>query len=162
MFVNADDQNIFSQQCANSSGDENDEDADLFYPSGVDTHSAENLANESDEYPQPNKRRFFYAKNFVMSIVAEDPTLVFERSSLGTAVKLNTLLKLHFELFKINFIHDYNFAKLIDHVLNLKKCLVKLHSFSRKPNVEMCNCYFFYINYQRFQPCPISLPVIIG
>lgn len=116
MFVNADDQNIFSKQCANISAEETnkfhaedddyDENEALFHPPGgtCDIDSREDcLINGSDEYPQPNKRRFFYAKNLMMSIVGQDPTLMYERNSLGTKAKLNTLLKLNFDLFKVRY-----------------------------------------------------------
>lgn len=132
MFVNADDQNIFSNP-TKSSTDSKSEFNDLNGEENVEQNqSIENLSMEN--YQQPNKHQFFYAKNFVMSIITNDPTLEYEREMLKTAVNLNTLMAFKFDIFKVNFIHDYNFAKLIDHVLNLKKCLVKIHAYSRDPN----------------------------
>lgn len=111
MFVNADDQNIFHKQCANLSADDDYEENDtLFHPSGGGAPVCDAIESREDcpinggeEYPQPNKRRFFYAKNLMMSIVGQDPTLMYERNSLGTKAKLNTLLKLYFDLFKVRY-----------------------------------------------------------
>ena len=120
MFVNADDQNIIENE-------ENDE--VIITPDATTDSPHEPAANNSHSncQQQPHKRQFFHAKNYLLSIIQDDPRLEYERETLKTVARVNDLLSMTYDLFKISFIHDYNFAKLIDHILNLKKCLQKIH-----------------------------------
>ena len=139
MLINADDQNIFSKSTncsSNSSGvgemlaeeaplnnENSDQSIDHMASFGDEPCT---LINEGD-FHQPNKRQFFTAKSLTISIVNDCKTLEFERRALNTDCALNRLTSVSLEFLKFNFIFDYDFAKLIDHILNLKKCLFKIH-----------------------------------
>lgn len=103
MFINADDQNIFSRP-HNSRSSLNKNNHSLCSCDGMDSNGNESDCGEKigiEDFQAPSKQQFFYAHNFMISIVANDKTLEYERSMLNTKIKLNTLSKLKFDLFKV-------------------------------------------------------------
>ncbi len=132
-FVNADDQNIIetNQNSPITHITTNQPDHSHF----TNTFTCNNGTDH--HFQQPSKRQFLNIKNIMVTLLQDDSTLEYERDWLKTTARLNTLLSLNSDLFKINFIHDYNFAKLIDHILNLKKCLLLIHSIEKRIDVNI-------------------------
>lgn len=109
MFINADDQNIFSRphnsrssQHLNKNSHSSCSRDELDFSNGDESDCAEEIGIEN--FQEPSKQQFFYAHNFMISIVANDKTLEYERSMLNTKIKLNTLNKLKFDLFKVRIL----------------------------------------------------------
>ena len=123
-FINADDQNI----------------------------SSENVTDEESE-TETNQKTFFRAKMFKINKIYNDKTLQVERKMLNTKDKLNTLTTVSFDLFNVIFIYDYDFAKLIDHVLNLRKCfklILKVILVISLISSEFKNKYGFIKNIKKY------------
>lgn len=104
---------------------------------------------ENDEYtfnPSPYRRKFFHTNKFSLSYEHFNDFLTSERRFLNTQIAKNKLLSVNFDLIYINFIFSYNFAKLIDHLLNLRKFLLKIHNrVKEKSNQEPLSCDFLLI-----------------
>ena len=75
-----------------------------------------------------NKRQFLTIKSFEINKQNESNLLSYERLLLNTATKSNRLTLVNMEHLSLNFIFNYDFAKLIDHVLNVRKILHKIHN----------------------------------
>jgi hypothetical protein len=88
------------------------------------------ISDECEETTNPTKLKCFHAKRFHFTYSEQgNECLKYERYLLGTKVKLNPAYQIKFDLILVNFIYNYNFAKLIDHVLNIRKCLFVMHSW---------------------------------
>jgi len=109
VLINVDDQNIFS--IMNS-----------FNEDSCILHSTSKL------------REFIKIKQIsVDSYTPEKSLLVLERKLLVTDQKLNRLISVNFDLLNLNFLFNYDFAKLFDHLLNLRKCLQTIHDIQSPP-----------------------------
>jgi hypothetical protein len=109
VLINVDDQNIFS--IMNS-----------FNEDSCILHSTSKL------------REFIKIKQIrVDSYTPEKSLLALERKLLVTEQKLNRLISVNFDLLNLNFLFNYDFAKLFDHLLNLRKCLQIIHDKKTPP-----------------------------
>jgi len=75
-----------------------------------------------------NKRQFLSLKSFEILNSNKTKLLTYERSLLNTSTQQNRLTLIKMDLFNFNFIFNYCFAKLIDHIFNVRKCLYKMHN----------------------------------
>ncbi|CAF0888712.1 unnamed protein product [Brachionus calyciflorus] len=78
------------------------------------------------------KRKFIHIYKLNIFTDEKSDYLLNERTILGTRIVKNKILFSNFDLIYVNFLFSYDFAKLIDHVLNLRKCLYKIHEIPAK------------------------------
>ena len=71
--------------------------------------------------------KFIKMQNFVTTYSIKDKTLHLERKSLNAEAEFNKLLFLKADSVIAKFAHNYDYAKLIDHVVNFKKFFQVLH-----------------------------------
>lgn len=100
MFINTDDQSL------------NDEVSDI---------------NDDDSLDKATRRKFFSTRKLRITLDRKSERLLAERKLLETKVAQNELLEVSFDTIVANFLYKYDFAKLFDHVLNLRKCLLQMH-----------------------------------
>ena len=135
MFINVDDQNICSM---------------LF-----SRHDDGNENEMADENSSPNKRKVFHAKKFNFVYLGEEsnqPNLLkYERDLLECKQNHNRSIMVKFELFSINFLFNYDFAKLFDHWLNLRKCLIQMHNLTKTVDDNNKISPDLAINIKKFQ-----------
>ena len=110
VLINVDDQNIFS--ILNS-----------FNEDSCILHSTSKL------------REFIKIKQIEANYFTPEKSLLrLERQHLNTEQKLNHLVSVNFDILSLNFLFNYDFAKLFDHLLNLRKCLYIIHD--KRPQVS--------------------------
>lgn len=107
----------------------------------VDDQSLYSLLNE-DEHASPaddslsttRRNKFFQATTFtVCSSNRPSDRLLAERKLLNTQLESNRLVDVNANLIVVNFLFKYDFAKWIDHTLNVRKCLLSMHDVRRSP-----------------------------
>jgi hypothetical protein len=123
LFINVDDQNI----------NENEPGETQFR-----SENQEDVLNSCSIMQSANKlRKFIYIKNFSLSSASPpNSPLIQERKMLNTKQELNRSATYKNDLFHVNFLFNYDFAKLFDHLLNLRKCLMLIHSKNKPPPNE--------------------------
>jgi hypothetical protein len=80
------------------------------------------------------KEQFFEIQNFKVDLKSFDKHLSQERKSIEMLCSLDSNRTISYEIdsIQVQFLFGYDFAKLIDHLLNLRKCIYKMHNLSKK------------------------------
>lgn len=77
------------------------------------------------------RRKFFVARQIRLGIERFGSRLRAERQLVGTRLECNKIIEVAFESISVNYLFKYDFAKLLDHFLNLRKCLMLMHGITR-------------------------------
>ena len=110
------------------------EDVDLFGNAAMKMTSAtSNLFYE-------NKRKSFQTSNLRVSLEPESSNsdtsskLRQERKLASASFERNGAVSVKFDLILFNFLYNYDFAKLIDHALNLRKTVHQMYNYKKVVN----------------------------
>ena len=75
---------------------------------------------------------FLHAHNISVCTDDQNDYLLAQRQNVKTQILKNKILFAKFELVHLIFLFQYDFAKMIDHILNLRKVLYKIHQVAPK------------------------------
>lgn len=97
------------------------------------------------------RRKFYVARRMRLVLDKASERLAPERRLIGTQVGQNKLAEIGFDSIVVNYLFQYDFAKLLDHFLNLRKCLYVMHGYTKQRSVELS--YDFLMNVKQLKLC---------
>lgn len=107
--------------------------------------------NSTDQDSLKRRRKFFVARRMRLVLDRASERLTAERRLLGTECAQNKLAEIAFDSIHVNYLFQYDFAKLLDHVLNLKKCLYLMHGYKKRQSPELS--YDFCMSVKHVKLC---------
>jgi hypothetical protein len=128
-FINVDDQSLLSldnehqQQQEEDDRKEEDEREDL----------RTNNNNNGEDELCTRKRKFLHLAGLSACLTRHSERFLVERKMLNAQQAVNRLLEVTVNSALVNFLFSYDFAKLFDHILNLRKCLHLMHQSTPTP-----------------------------
>lgn len=84
-----------------------------------------------DQTSELKRRQFFAARRFRIALDRANDRLSAERKLMGAKDPHNKLAEVKIDSLSVNYLFKYDFAKLLDHLLNLRKCLMLMHGIVR-------------------------------
>lgn len=130
MLVNMDDQSLCDDLC-----DDETRTPPTTSNSATAINGCVGSENPSDS-SSLTRRKFFSARKMRVTLDHKSERLLAERKLVGTRVTQNKLAEASFDTISVNYLFKYDFAKLLDHVLNLRKCLMLMHGYVRRKKSE--------------------------
>lgn len=146
MLVNMDDQSLSDEFVVD------DEARASITTTTSNTTPINGSGDNSSDSSSLTRRKFFSARKMRITLDHKSERLLAERKLVGTRVAQNKLAEASFDTINVNYLFKYDFAKLLDHVLNLRKCLMLMHGYVRKKKSELDSLsYDFYMSVKQLK-----------